>query len=132
VDIADRLRELRTATNKTQKEIASTLGVSVSTVGMYETGKRIPKPDTLKKLAQLYNVSSDYLIGIVKKESPDYGEEKKPKDLLRFLDHAEVMFDGETYDLIDEDRKKIKAALELAFWDAKERNRRKRRKPPTQ
>ncbi len=36
------------------------------------------------------------------------------------------MFDGDTYKLNDDDRAKIRAALELALWDAKERNKRKK------
>lgn len=52
VEIGHRLRELRHY--RPQREIADAVGVSVSTVGMYERGERIPKDEIKVKLAELY------------------------------------------------------------------------------
>lgn len=41
------------------------------------------------------------------------------KDLTKFLQEAEVLFDGNTYKLNLEEKKQIQEALEIAFWDAK-------------
>jgi len=61
---ADVLRNLRKAKGLSQEELASIIGVSKSTIGMYEQGKRIPKADaTLKKIADYFNVSIDSLMG---------------------------------------------------------------------
>lgn len=62
---AEVLKNLRNSHNLSQEGLASIIGVSKSTIGMYEQGKRIPKADaTLKKLAEYFNVSIDYLMGL--------------------------------------------------------------------
>ena len=37
------------------------------------------------------------------------------------------MFDGDTYSLDDDDRQKLRNALEFVFWDAKQQNKRKKK-----
>lgn len=51
----------------------------------------------------------------------------KNTGLEKFLNDAEVLFDGNTYKLNVEERQQIQEALEMAFWDAKERNKRKKK-----
>lgn len=58
-----RLKELRTASNITQEELAKRIGVSRSAISMYEKGVREPEFDILEKLADFFNVDTDYLIG---------------------------------------------------------------------
>jgi repressor LexA len=58
-----RLRELKEEKNLTLKEIASVAGVSEGAVGLWVTGKRTPEKPTLQKLADLFGVSNDYLLG---------------------------------------------------------------------
>ena len=59
----DRLRELRRKNGCTQSDLATSLGVSQSTVGNWEAGIRQPNFSTLKRLAKIFNVSVDYLLG---------------------------------------------------------------------
>ena len=47
-------------------------------------------------------------------------------DLAKFLNKTEVMFDGDTYNLSEEDQQKLRSALEFVFWDAKRQNKRKK------
>ena len=47
--------------NKTQKEVSEAIGISTSTLGMYETGERIPRDEIKKKIAKYYDVSIEYL-----------------------------------------------------------------------
>lgn len=60
----------------TQKEAAISLGVSVQAVSYWETGSRLPSIEKLIQMADLYNVSTDYLLGrvpmdvVVKHETP--------------------------------------------------------------
>lgn len=62
---AEILKKLRSSRNLSQEELAKIIGVSKSTIGMYEQGKRIPKADvTLKKLANYFDVTIDYLMGL--------------------------------------------------------------------
>lgn len=66
----NRLRELRNATKKQQKEIAETLGLSTSAYSNYELGLREPSYDILQKLADYFGVSVDYLLGRDEQDTP--------------------------------------------------------------
>ena len=59
----ERLRELRKFKKQTQKELANEIGVSESTVSMYEMERREPDFETLEVLADYFNVDVDYLLG---------------------------------------------------------------------
>lgn len=58
-----RLREIRLNRSLTQKEVAESIGCTVGAYSKYETGDRDPSITTLKRLADFYGVSVDYLIG---------------------------------------------------------------------
>lgn len=60
-----RLREARTAKNLSQEFVANILGVTRQAVGNWESEKSAstPDPDTLAKLADLYEVSVDWILG---------------------------------------------------------------------
>jgi transcriptional regulator with XRE-family HTH domain len=68
--LKDRLKTLRNEKNLTQRELARLLNLSPSTIAMYETGQRFPDPETLKKIADFFNVSIDYLLGRTDIRSP--------------------------------------------------------------
>lgn len=53
--IAEKLRTARGL--EPRKSVCSAVGISLSTLAMYETGKRIPRRDTMKKLAAHYRTS---------------------------------------------------------------------------
>ena len=57
------LKELRNAKNLLQSEIATAVGLSTQTYSSYEVGARNPDYDTLIKLADYFNVTTDYLLG---------------------------------------------------------------------
>ncbi|MEF9852795.1 MAG: helix-turn-helix transcriptional regulator [Hydrogenoanaerobacterium sp.] len=61
--LAQRLRELRKLKGMTQAQLAISLGVSPSTVGMYEQGRREPDHETLSRLCEIFHVSTDFLLG---------------------------------------------------------------------
>lgn len=58
-----RLKELREKKGLSQKAFSMKLGVSQSTVGMWESKKREPNFETAKKIADFFNVSVDYILG---------------------------------------------------------------------
>ncbi|MFS1663443.1 helix-turn-helix domain-containing protein [Streptococcus sp. zg-JUN1979] len=60
---AERLKELRLEARLTQKEIANQIKVGQNSYSNWENGKRIPIFPTVEKLASLFNVSPDYLLG---------------------------------------------------------------------
>lgn len=58
-----RLKECREMRGLSQKEVAATLKVSAPSVSNWESEKTRPTHDNLEKLADLYGVSVDYLLG---------------------------------------------------------------------
>ena len=60
----EKLIQLREEKGLTQAEVASFLGLSRQAYTMYESGQRTPKASTVKKLCELFEVPSDYLIGV--------------------------------------------------------------------
>lgn len=59
----ERLRQLRTARDLSQMEFAKQIGISKSSVNMYERGEREPGLETLEQIADYFNVDMDYLLG---------------------------------------------------------------------
>lgn len=57
------LRALRTRSGLTQRQLATVLGVSESTIGMYERCQREPDFEMLESIADYFNVDTDYLTG---------------------------------------------------------------------
>jgi len=60
--LSDRIRQIRRNKGMTQAELAKLLHSSQSTVYNYENNQREPSIDVLKKIAQIGNVSLDWLI----------------------------------------------------------------------
>lgn len=58
-----KLKELRLEKKINQSELGEIIGISPSTVGMYERGQRFPDKDILGKIADYFEVSVDYLLG---------------------------------------------------------------------
>lgn len=63
MSLGDRLKKLRKEKDLYQKDVAKDIGLTASAIGFYEQGKRKPDNDTLQKLADYYDVSTDYLLG---------------------------------------------------------------------
>ena len=61
--LSKRLKELRGKNNLSQKALAEQLCVSQQTVGKWESGGATPNPETLSHIADIFQVSVDYLIG---------------------------------------------------------------------
>lgn len=57
------IKELRKDKGITQEELGKIIGVTTSMVGMYETNARKPSYEVLSKIAEYFNVSTDYLLG---------------------------------------------------------------------
>ena len=63
MSVGVRLKQLRKSSGKTQRDLAKSLYVTASSIGMYERDERTPSPDVLKKYADLFDVSLDYILG---------------------------------------------------------------------
>lgn len=67
--LGNNIKELRKQKHLTQKDLAKLMHVSQQTIGAWETERAIPGSDTLALLANLFNVSTDYLLGRNPKEN---------------------------------------------------------------
>lgn len=85
-DLGYTIANLRKSKNMTQREFAHLLGVSNGAVAMWETNKRQPDLDTLRKIAKYYDVSVDYLLGLedVKSKKLQMGDSDK-EDLQKII-----------------------------------------------
>ncbi|MBQ9118607.1 MAG: helix-turn-helix transcriptional regulator [Lachnospiraceae bacterium] len=71
VDFGNTLKTLRLRDAMTQATLAQKLGVTKSVISAYENGLRLPSYDILIHIAKLFNVSTDYLLGIERKQDID-------------------------------------------------------------
>lgn len=101
----NKLRSLREKKGLLQKELGNDLNISASTIGMYEQGRREPDNETLKKIANYFEVSTDFLLDV------DYTQRKADNELIekeilkKTLIKANYMTKNE--DLSEEELKKI-------------------------
>lgn len=67
-DMARRLLSARANKGLSRKQVAELIGVSESLIGLYESATRQPSLTNLIKLASLYSVTTDYLLGCEKQD----------------------------------------------------------------
>ena len=82
VDFGNRLRQLRQGKNMTQAQLASYLGLTKSVISAYETALRYPSYDILIRIASIFKVSTDYLLGIEKQQQLDISGLSTENELL--------------------------------------------------
>ena len=72
-----RIRDMREDMDLTQKQVADMLNCSQQVYSNYELGQRGIPTDILIKIAKLYNVTTDYLLGLSDVKNPYSGENDK-------------------------------------------------------
>lgn len=77
LSLCKQLKLLRESKQKSQQEVCDALNIEQSTLANYENGKRIPRIEILIKIAEYYQCSVDYLLGI------DHPEESNKLNLQR-------------------------------------------------
>lgn len=128
------MKRLRERKGLTLSQLAVTAGISGSQISRIENGLRgVPKPATLRRLAEAMNVSYEELMeraGYLQEYEqmadaiPEWATSKDKRDFKKMLeDDGELMFDG--IPLNKEDRQRIKDVLTGLFWEAKQMNKRK-------
>ncbi len=71
MNMGEKLYSLRIEKKLTQTQLAARIGLAISAVSSYESGSRYPSFETLIKLARIFHVSTDYLLGLTEKRSID-------------------------------------------------------------
>jgi transcriptional regulator with XRE-family HTH domain len=75
-----RLRELREAHGYSRERFAAEIGVGTAQVARYERGENDATGDILARIAQFFNVSADYLLGLTDNASPNTTGELSPEE----------------------------------------------------
>lgn len=108
----NRLRFLRTENGESLEKIAKYLNVTIQTISNYETEKRDMTPDTILKLSNYFNVSTDYLLGKSDIRNPEQQEDP--------LGLAKIGFNMKDYNPPTETQKEqIKSLIEVIMKDNK-------------
>ena len=76
-DFSKRLKKLRLEKGLLQRELAELLNLTRPAITYYELGKRFPDQEILKKIADFFDVSIDYLVGRVNHKNPALSETKE-------------------------------------------------------
>jgi DNA-binding helix-turn-helix protein len=84
--VMNRLKKLRLEKNESLESIAKILNVTLQTISNYENEKREMTPNTILKLAEYFNVSTDYLLG----KSDIRNPEEQIKQEFEFAYHKEM------------------------------------------
>ena len=77
--LKERLAQLREVKGVRKKDVALILNIDQTTYGKYELGKRQPSLESLYKLAEYFNVTTDYLLGRSDNLNPPGKEESTPE-----------------------------------------------------
>lgn len=89
--LGERLEHARVNLHLSQKEVAAAIGASPSVISNYESGERTPSVENLMALANLYQCSTDYLLGL-EKPSGSYIDasmlDEKQRNLLQGFLHG--------------------------------------------
>ena len=64
--VADRIKNLREKKDMTQAALAKQLGITRSSVNAWELGISVPSTQYIVELAEIFGVSTDYLLGVEK------------------------------------------------------------------
>ena len=77
--IAIRLKQIRKELGLSQHYVAKETGIHQSKISRYESGEREPTMDDIGRLADFYDVSTDWLFGIGRKKEEEKVINKKEK-----------------------------------------------------
>ncbi len=112
MEFSERLKTLRKQAQLTQVDVAEKLGISQPAYASWERGVKKPTQENLIKIAQILNVSVDYLVGnsdntedkldnielLFRMNSKGLTDEEKEifkKELIEFMEKRRKIFDGE-------------------------------------
>ena len=100
--IGKALKALREERGLSQVELAKQLDISASAIGMYEVNSREPSDDIKTKIAEYFDVSIDYLLGVSDVRNPN-STKHEDKEFIAFWE--------EYKDLEDADKNILRATL---------------------
>ncbi|EHF3608986.1 helix-turn-helix domain-containing protein [Listeria innocua] len=129
----ENLKKLRKANNLTQEELAKKLGVARTTYSSYEQNRRMPDIDVQNKIADLFEVSLDYLHGRTDKknywELTGKDERSIQRDLQKMIDDLSnsdaFAYSKEDGEMDENTRQLLIMSLENSLRIAKEESKKR-------
>lgn len=145
-NFAQRLRNAMQSAGLKAVDLHERTGISKASISEYLSGNYEPKQKNVYRLAEALHVAPSYLMGLSEPASsatpapqkssslserdrtanggPAHASTREVHQLEKILAEPNLTYNGVV--LGEEDIKKINRALELAFWDAKGKNKRKK------
>lgn len=100
---SENLKILRNNAKMSQKALGDLLFVSQQTVAKWETNRATPNPETVVKIADIFGVTTDYLLG----------KEDAPAPQKDALDGVEFAFYGDVSDFTEEEKQDLADFVEF-------------------
>ncbi|ARK32182.1 helix-turn-helix domain-containing protein [Halalkalibacter krulwichiae] len=118
--LGKRIKYLRDRSGLAQKYVAEKIGVKNNTLSGYESGRREPDSETLRKLADFFEVTTDYLLG--RTDKPTYNiESTLPKQKSK----EENLFFKDMDNITPEEAEELRKHLEFLRFKAAQENKNK-------
>lgn len=108
-----RIRSLREEKSISQLELAKILNIGNTTLSQYESDKRIPSDTVKKKIADYFNVSTDYLLGRSNIRNPYIKKDSSETDEVDELEQEFEELKDKMKNISPSKRKKILKMIEL-------------------
>ncbi|HEM3485240.1 TPA: helix-turn-helix domain-containing protein [Streptococcus suis] len=107
---SERLKQLRKEAGLTQKNIADNFNTSPQSYAQWEKGLRSPSKESLEKLADFFNVSTDYLLG--------NSDIRNPEEEID-LDDFEMLYRNTSKGMSTEEKSQLEADLKNFLLERK-------------
>ena len=111
--LGNKLKQLRISKNKTQQQVADYLGITRAAYSHFENNRNDPDKETLVKLAILFDVTTDFLLG--RNHTPEWASKDEVIELDKILKSNPGMTYGSEI-MTDEDREQINDLIASYFW----------------
>jgi len=107
---SERLKELRIEKRLTQEELATIFFLNKSSISRYERGQQVPELDLLQRIADFFQVGTDYLLGNSDIRNPYENHQRiseSIKDDKELLEFWEVLKEREDLQLLFKQTKQM-------------------------
>lgn len=113
--IGKRIKKQRLKYNLTQRELSFRLGLTPKMISFYENEERTPPADIIIKLSQIFNISTDYILGLSDDNSKKVTVTQKEEVFLSLL----RKLDTDYTDIVLGDLKKCVKLQEQEYYNRK-------------
>lgn len=118
LSLGQRIKDRRKEKKFTQIEVARRLGIDNTTISKWESDVYEPDADTLAKLAELFDTTSDYLLGLTNDPSPTKKDTKNDSPLP---DYVQAWLRADSSGLTEEEKRELAEDLADYFEMRKQR-----------